>query len=88
MERHSEHEKLQKLMRSYVPEFAYEPGGKDAPGSVLTDLCGDMMASCEERYEGVIDKHRIQYLNLFDGLIRGAGQRVQRLCAVPAGGGL
>mgnify|MGYP005770338131 CR=1 FL=1 len=69
MERHSEHEKLQKLMRSYVPEFAYEPGGKDA-GSVLTDLCGDMMASCEERYEGVIDKHRIQYLNLFDGLIR------------------
>lgn len=31
MERHSEHEKLQKLMRSYVPEFAYEPGGKDAP---------------------------------------------------------
>lgn len=37
---------------------------------MLTDLCGDMMASCEERYEGVIDKHRIQYLNLFDGLIR------------------
>ena len=27
------YEKLQKLMRSYVPEFAYEPGGKDA-GSV------------------------------------------------------
>ena len=69
MEKYSANEKLQKLMRSYVPEFAYEPGGKDA-GSVLTDLGSEMLASCEERYQGVIDKHRIQYLNLFDGLIR------------------
>lgn len=69
MEKYSENEELQKLMRSYVPEFAYEPGGKDA-GSVLTDLCGEMLRACEERYQGVIDKHRIQYLNLFDGFIR------------------
>ena len=69
MEKYSANEKMQKLMRSYVPEFAYEPGGKDA-GSVLTDLGSEMLASCEERYQGVIDKHRIQYLNLFDGLVR------------------
>ena len=37
------YEKLQKLMHSYVPEFAYEHGASD-PGCVLTDLCGTMMA--------------------------------------------
>lgn len=63
------YEKLQKLMRSYVPEFAYEPGGSDA-GSALTDLCGEMFASCEERYGRVMEKHRIQYLNLFDSLVK------------------
>ena len=62
-------EKLKKLMNSYVPEFAYEPGASD-PGSVLTDLCGEMIGECEERYGRVLSKHRIQYLNLFDPLIR------------------
>ena len=44
------YEKLQKLMHSYVPEFAYEHGASD-PGCVLTDLCGTMakaLASQEE----------------------------------------
>ena len=58
-------EKLKKLMNSYVPEFAYEPGASD-PGSVLTDLCAEMIGTCEERYSRVLSKHRIQYLNLFD----------------------
>ena len=39
-------EKLKKLMNSYVPEFAYEPGASD-PGSVLTDLCAEMIGTCE-----------------------------------------
>ena len=62
-------EKLKKLMNSYVPEFAYEPGASD-PGSVLTDLCAEMIGTCEERYSRVLSKHRIQYLNLFDPLIQ------------------
>ena len=36
------YEKLQKLMHSYVPEFAYEHGASD-PGCELTDLSGTMM---------------------------------------------
>ena len=63
------YEKLQKLMNSYVPEFAYERDGKD-PGSVLTDLCGGMIDECAKRYEQVIPKHRVQYLNLFDSMLK------------------
>ena len=63
------YEKLQKLMNSYVPEFAYKKGQSD-PGSVLTDLCGDMIEESEKRYERVMGKHRIQYLNLFDAMLK------------------
>lgn len=63
------YEKLQKLMNSYVPEFAYQRGGKD-PGSVLSDLCGNMIDDCAKSYERVIPKHQIQYLNLFDPMIK------------------
>ena len=41
------YEKLQKLMNSYVPEFAYRKDGRD-PGSVLSDLCAGMI---EERVQ-------------------------------------
>ena len=61
--------KLQKLMHSYVPEFAYEHGASD-PGCVLTDLCGTMMEESRERYEKVVPRHRIQYLNLFEHLLK------------------
>lgn len=63
------HEKLQKLMNSYVPEFAYQQHGND-PGSVMTDLCASMIEECEKRYEQVIPKHQIQYLNLFDAMLK------------------
>lgn len=63
------YEKLQKLMRSYVPEFAYEHGAAD-PGCVLTDLCGDMIEESRERYGKVIPRHRVQYLNLFEHLLK------------------
>ena len=63
------YEKLQKLMHSYVPEFAYEHGASD-PGCVLTDLCGTMMEESRERYGKVIPRHRIQYLNLFEHLLK------------------
>lgn len=63
------YEKLQKLMNSYVPEFAYQKDGKD-PGSVLSDLCASMLDECAKRYDMVIPKHRIQYLNLFDTMLK------------------
>lgn len=63
------YKKLQKLMNSYVPEFAYQRG-ESAPGSVLTDLCGDMIEESKKRYDKVIEKHRIQYLNLFDAMLK------------------
>lgn len=78
------YEKLQKLMHSYVPEFAYEHGASD-PGCVLTDLCGTMMEESRERYGKVIPRHRIQYLNLFEHLLKRAGQCIKSLCAVPTG---
>ena len=63
------YEKLQKLMNSYVPEFAYQKGDSN-PGAVLTDLCGEMIEQSEKRYAQVVDKHRIQYLNLFDAMLK------------------
>ncbi len=63
------YEKIQKLMNSYVPEFAYQRNSSD-PGSVLTDLCADMLADSSKRYGHVTDKHRIQYLNLFDPMLK------------------
>ena len=63
------YEKLQRLMNSYVPEFAYNRDGKD-PGSVLSNLCGGMLDECAKRYDRVIPKHRIQYLNMFDSLLK------------------
>ena len=63
------YEKLQRLMNSYVPEFAYKKDGSD-PGSVLSNLCGGMLDECAKRYDRVIPKHRIQYLNMFDSLLK------------------
>lgn len=63
------YEKLHRLMNSYVPEFAYQKDGKD-PGSVLSNLCGSMIEESVKSYEKVIPKHQIQYLNLFDSMIR------------------
>ena len=61
--------KVQKLINSYVPEFAYEPGAKD-PGSVLTDLCAGMLADSQKRFDMVIPRSRIQYLNLFESMVK------------------
>ena len=60
-------EKTKELLHSYVPEFAYEPEGRDA-GSVLTTLCADMIGESERQYEQVVPKHKIQFLNLFDAV--------------------
>jgi len=56
-------------MNSYVPEFAYKKDGNDA-GSVLSNLCGSMLEECVKRYDRVIPKHRIQYLNMFNSFLK------------------
>ena len=63
------YEKLERLMNSYVPEFAYKKDGNDA-GSVLSNLCGSMLEECVKRYDRVIPKHRIQYLNMFNSFLK------------------
>ena len=63
------YEKLQKLMNSYVPEFAYQKDSRD-PGSVLSNLCAGMIEESTKSYGRVIQKHQIQYLNLFDSMVK------------------
>ena len=59
--------KMNQLMNSYVPEFSFDAKSDD-PGSVLSVLCADMIQDSENRFGRVIDKHKIQYLNLLDDL--------------------
>lgn len=59
--------KINQLMNSYVPEFSFDAKSDD-PGSVLSVLCADMIRDSENRFGRVIDKHKIQYLNLLDDL--------------------
>lgn len=63
------YEKLQKLMNSYVPEFAYKRDGRDS-GSVLSNLCAGMIEESAKCYDKVIPKHQIQYLNMFDAMVK------------------
>lgn len=67
MNNQKSYEKLNQLMRAYVPEFSFDAGSDD-PGSVLSVLCADMIKDSEKRFERVLDKHKIQYLNLLDDL--------------------
>ena len=55
------YEKLQKLMNSYVPEFAYRKDGRD-PGSVLSDLCAGMIDESAKNYEKVIVQELLRLL--------------------------
>lgn len=60
-------EKMNQLMASYVPEFSFDEKS-DEPGSVLSVLCRDMIEGSEQRFDKVVSKHKIQYLNLLDEL--------------------
>lgn len=60
-------EKLNSLMNSYVPEFAFDANADD-PGSVMSVLCADMIDDSTDRFKRVLKKHKIQYLNLLDDL--------------------
>ncbi len=62
------HERLAKLASSYVPEWRFDEQNPDA-GSVVALLIDDMLNHTEDNFSRVMDKHKIQYLNLFDLLV-------------------
>ncbi len=61
------HEKIAQLASSYVPEWRFDEKNPDA-GTTIAMLVDDMLNHTEENFEKVMDKHKIQYLNLFDML--------------------
>ncbi len=62
------HDKITDLARSYVPQWRFDEHNPDA-GSVVALLVDDMLNHTEDNFSRVIDKHKIQYLNLFDLLV-------------------
>ena len=56
------YEKLQKLMNSYVPEFAYQKEGKD-PGSVLSNLCAGMIDESAKNNPILLKKKGVFYVD-------------------------
>lgn len=61
-------EKLEKLAKSYTPEWSFSRENPDA-GSVLGILISDMLEDSKERLGMAMHKHKIQYLNRFDRLV-------------------
>ncbi len=61
------HDKIAKLAASYTPEWRFDEQNPDA-GTTVAMLVDDMLSHTEENFGRVMDKHRIQYLNLFDML--------------------
>ncbi len=61
------HDKIKRLAKSYVPEWRFDEQNPDA-GSTVALLVDDMLCHTEENFARVMDKHKIQYLNLFDML--------------------
>lgn len=62
-------EQLHKLAQSYTPEWNFTQENPDA-GSVLGILISDMLEDSSQRLERAMHKHKIQYLNRFDALIK------------------
>lgn len=60
-------DKLTELSESYIPGWKFSHENPD-PSSVLAMLFTNMIATTDKSYENVIKKHKIQYLNLFDGI--------------------
>ena len=61
-------EQLQKLAKSYTPEWSFSAQNPDA-GSVLGILLTDMLRGSQNRLDQAMHKHKVQYLNRFDRLV-------------------
>lgn len=62
-------QQLQRLAKSYTPEWHYTQENPDA-GSVLGILVADMLENSRQHLDRVMHKHKIQYLNQFDALMK------------------
>ena len=60
-------ERMRRLAASYTPEWKFSAEAPDA-GSVIAELAAGLLAETADRLDRVPHKHKIQYLNLFDGL--------------------
>ncbi len=61
------HDKIAQLAKSYVPEWNFDEQNPDA-GTTVAMLVDDMLNHTEDNFDRVMEKHKIQYLNLFDML--------------------
>ncbi len=59
--------KIEHLAQTYLPEWRYDTNAPDS-GTVLAQLVGEMLEDSASRFEQVVHKHKISYLNLFDKL--------------------
>ncbi len=58
-------EKTRELAQSYTPQWNFSTENPDV-GSVVAILNSEMLQESRDRFTRVLDKHKIQYLNLFD----------------------
>lgn len=62
-------DQLHRLAMSYTPEWNFSEENPDA-GSVLGILISDMLQDSSDRFQRVMHKHKIHYLNRFDALMK------------------
>lgn len=62
-------QQLHKLAESYTPEWNFTQEDPDA-GSVLGILVADMLEGSRKKLESVMHKHKLQYMNRFDALLK------------------
>ncbi|SET16260.1 baseplate J/gp47 family protein [[Clostridium] polysaccharolyticum] len=59
-------ERLKELASSYVPEWKLDEENPDI-GTALALVCGEMMESVEQRYQHMMEKKQIDFLNAIGG---------------------
>ena len=62
-------EQLHRLAESYTPEWHFTEENPDA-GSVVGILISDMLEDSSKRFQRVMHKHKVHYLNRFDALMK------------------
>jgi len=60
-------DRIRELSSSYIPQWKFSTKNPD-PCSVVAIIFGGMLSDNEKKYRSVVNKHKIQFLNLFDGI--------------------
>lgn len=64
-------QRLKELASSYVPDWKFDEENADI-GTALALVYGDMMASVQTRYEHVMEKKQIDFLNTLGAELKAA----------------